>query len=113
MYLRGTILLVLVAGSVARPQSKPLTFEVADVKINNNPAAPRQVNLSNGRFIASNLQLRALIAEAWTITPDGVVGPSWLDDVRVDVAGDSGEAERPLRQEPERHSGMSPDTIGA
>ena len=44
------------------------------------------MNLSNGRFIASSLQLRALIAEAWTITPDGVLGPSWLDDVRVDIA---------------------------
>jgi uncharacterized protein (TIGR03435 family) len=80
------ILSACVTALLALPQTKPLTFEVADVKINNGPAARPQVNLSNGRFIASNLQLRALIAEAWTITPDGVVGPSWLNDVRVDIA---------------------------
>jgi uncharacterized protein (TIGR03435 family) len=78
-------LLVFPGPNAARSQSKALTFEVAEVKINNGPAARPQVNLSNGRFIASNLQLKALIAEAWTITPDGVVGPSWLDDVRVDI----------------------------
>ena len=71
---------------LALPQSNQLAFEVADVKINNGPPAQPQANLSNGRFIASNLQLKALIAEAWTITPDGVIGPSWLDDVRVDIA---------------------------
>jgi uncharacterized protein (TIGR03435 family) len=93
MHLRAMILsicapalLVLPGPDAAQSQSKPLTFEVADVKINNGPPAPPRVNMSNGRFIASNLHLRALIAEAWTITPDGVTGPSRLDDVRVDIA---------------------------
>jgi uncharacterized protein (TIGR03435 family) len=93
MHLRRMILsvcapalLVLPVPGVAQSQSKPLTFDVADVKINNGPPQPHRMNLSNGRIIASNLPLRPLIAEAWTITPDGVVGPSWLDDVRVDIA---------------------------
>ena len=93
MHLRGMILslctpalLVFLQPNAAQSQSKSLTFEVAEVKINSNAAAQPRVNLSNGRFIASSLALRPLIAEAWTITPDGVVGPSWLDDVRVDIA---------------------------
>jgi uncharacterized protein (TIGR03435 family) len=79
-------LLVLLEPNFSRSQSKSVTFEVADVKVDSSAAGPPRVNMSNGRFIASNLQLKALIAEAWTITPDGVVGPSWLDDVRVDIA---------------------------
>jgi hypothetical protein len=46
------------------------------VKINNGPLAPPHVDLSNGRMIAIGLPLRPLIDEAWTITPDGVFGPS-------------------------------------
>ena len=93
MHLRGIILsvcspalLVFLGTGVGRSQITPLSFEVADVKINSSGAAQARVNLSNGRFLASNVPLRPLIAEAWTITPDGVVGPSWLDDVRVDIA---------------------------
>jgi uncharacterized protein (TIGR03435 family) len=96
MHFHRMILSVCATALLALPQSKPLTFEVADVKVNNgnNGAFARpQVNMSNGRFIASNLHLRALIAEAWTITPDGVVGPSWLDDVRVDIAAKAASPE--------------------
>jgi hypothetical protein len=32
---------------------------------------------------------------------------------QVTLAGDSGEAERRIRDESERHSGMIPNTIGA
>jgi uncharacterized protein (TIGR03435 family) len=93
MHLRGMVLsvcalalLVVLETGVGRSQIASLSFEVADVKINSSGGAQVRVNLSNGQFLASNVPLRPLIAEAWTITPDGVVGPSWLDDVRVDIA---------------------------
>lgn len=92
MHVRGFLslcvpaLLVFPEPGAGQSQMNSVTFEVAEVKINSSGAAQARVNLSNGRFLASNVPLRPLIAEAWTITPDGVVGPSWLDDVRVDIA---------------------------
>jgi uncharacterized protein (TIGR03435 family) len=75
---------LLIAGA-AWAQNKPPAFEVAEIKINPDPTAKSKVSVSGGRFLATNVPLRPLIAEAWTITPDGVVGPSWLDDFRVDI----------------------------
>lgn len=79
-------LLFLLGTSMVRAQDKQVTFEVGDVKLNTSGGQQSRVTLSNGRFLATNVPLRPLIAEAWTITPDAVVGPSWLDDVRVDLA---------------------------
>lgn len=61
------------------------SFEVADMKVNTSGGEKSSGDLSNGRLVFRNLPLRWLIAEAWTMHPDDVYGPSWLDDVRVDL----------------------------
>ena len=63
----------------------PPAFEVAEIKINHSGPGDSRGDISNGRFYATNVPLRLLIAEAWTITASDVRGPSWLDDVRVDI----------------------------
>lgn len=65
-------------------QQEP-SFDVADMKVNTSGADKSSGNLSNGRLVIRNLPLRILIAEAWIMNPDDVYGPSWLDDLRLDV----------------------------
>jgi len=66
------------------PQPSP-AFEVADIRLNTSGPGDSKGDISNGRLTIRNIPLRYLIAEAWTIDGDQVYGPSWLDDVRVDV----------------------------
>jgi uncharacterized protein (TIGR03435 family) len=86
--MRGdSIFLIFAACALVFAQTTvpPPSFEVSELKLNNSGSARTQVSLANGRFVATNLLLRPLIAEAWTITPDAVIGPGWLDGVRVDI----------------------------
>lgn len=61
------------------------SFEVADIKVNTSGAQKSSGDLANGRLTLRNLPLRWLISEAWTMHPDDIDGPSWLDDIRLDV----------------------------
>ncbi len=70
-------------------------FDVADIKINNSGADGSNCDFQNGRLACTNLQLRILIARVWTMTPDDVVGPSWLDDVRVDIIAKAADPKTP------------------
>jgi uncharacterized protein (TIGR03435 family) len=90
--------LVLLASAAALAQDKPSAFDVAEIKVNTNGGPRSRVTLSNGRFIGTNVPLRPLIAEAWTTTPDGVIGPGWLDDIRVDIAAKAASPEVPDAQ---------------
>lgn len=63
----------------------PPSFDVAEIKLNRSGLPGSQGDLSNGRLAVTNLPLRYLLAEAWNLRTDGVIGPSWLDDVRVDI----------------------------
>jgi len=72
--------------------SAELSFDAADLKVNASNSNESHCDLSNGRLYCRNLRLRFLIAEAWTMTSDDIVGPSWLDDVRVDIAAKAASA---------------------
>jgi len=61
------------------------SFEVADIRVNTSGSGESHANLSKGRLSVTNLPLRFLIAEAYTMTSDDIYGPSWLDDVHVEV----------------------------
>jgi len=63
----------------------PPSFDVAEIKVNRSGAIASQGDISNGRLMVNNIPLRYLIAEAWSLRADGVVGPGWLDEVRVDI----------------------------
>jgi uncharacterized protein (TIGR03435 family) len=71
------------------------SFDVAEMKLNTSGAEKSAGNLSNGRLTLRNLSLRLLISEAWTMNPDDIYGPSWLDDVRLDVVAKAASPQTP------------------
>ncbi|HXE64890.1 MAG TPA: TIGR03435 family protein [Bryobacteraceae bacterium] len=73
----------------ALAQSSPRTFEAAEIRINNSGGSDSRGDIVDGRLFVRNIALRYLIAEAWSVTQAEVIGPSWLDDIRVDVVAKS------------------------
>jgi uncharacterized protein (TIGR03435 family) len=78
-------LFFLVAAAFGQSEQARLSFDAAEIKLNVSGPGDSRGDLSNGRLMVRNVPLRFLIAEAWTIGTDDVYGPSWLDEVRVDV----------------------------
>jgi uncharacterized protein (TIGR03435 family) len=68
------------------------TFDAAELKVNRSGPGESRGDLSNGRLTVTNFPLRYLIAEAWSVQPSDVDGPSFLDDVRVDLIAKSPSA---------------------
>src|SRR5262249_41968422 len=70
---------------------KPVTFEVASVKVNNSGSFAKEIGPApDGRFHATNVAARDLIAFAYGISQDStavriVSVPRWVDDERYDV----------------------------
>ena len=93
----GCVLAMIAFGQIAFGQSPPPlpAFEVADIRINNSGPGQSEGDIANGRLTIRNVPLRYLIAEAWTLTPDQVSGPAWLDDVRVDVVAKAASPNTP------------------
>lgn len=79
-------------GQVAQP---PLSFEAAEIKLNISDSTESSGNLSNGRLYVRNIPVKLAIAEAWGITSDDVYGPSWLNDVHLDVIAKAPSAQTP------------------
>jgi uncharacterized protein (TIGR03435 family) len=80
--------LLLVAGFFTwtlAAQNSPIYFEAAEIRINGSAGGDSRGDIQNGRLYVRNVPLRFLIAEAWSITREEVIGPPWLDDIRVDV----------------------------
>ncbi|HVW07706.1 MAG TPA: TIGR03435 family protein [Bryobacteraceae bacterium] len=77
--LRAAMLFVI--GMAAYAQ----TFEAADLRLNESGQERSSVNLANGVMTMRNVPLRVLLAEIYLMTPDDIVGPSWLSDVRLDI----------------------------
>ena len=64
------------------------TFEVASVKpTSSGPGPVRIETLPGGRFVATNVTLRALIQNAYRLQPFQVIGgPAWLSSDRFDTS---------------------------
>src|SRR6185312_12782449 len=60
-------------------------FEAAEIRVNPSGEERSSVHLANGALTMRNVPLRVLLAEIYLMTPDDIVGPSWLTDVRVDI----------------------------
>jgi uncharacterized protein (TIGR03435 family) len=92
---RLAIVWSIAVSAFAQNASGVPSFEVADLKVNQSGADKSSGDLSNGRLLIRNLPLRILIAEAWTMNPDDVYGPSWLDDVRIDLVAKAASPQTP------------------
>lgn len=80
--------------SVARSQpTVPAEFDIASVKPSSHPVGPDYNNLfvfSRAGITARNATLRRLIAEAYGIQMNQVLGPNWLDQNEFDIDARAG-----------------------
>jgi uncharacterized protein (TIGR03435 family) len=66
------------------PSQQDLTFEVASVRPATRPYTTMEGDPGRIRYTAINL--KNLVVSAYNVRYDSVVGPAWLEDVRVDIA---------------------------
>jgi uncharacterized protein (TIGR03435 family) len=80
----------LVAVSAQQSQTDAIetaSFEVASVKLNNSGSQSSGTNWqSSGRLIATNVTLKAVIANAYEVRTFQIEGPGWLDADRFDIS---------------------------
>ena len=92
-------MIVLAATGAALAQTRP-AFEAASVKPNTTGAMGSRSNGSEGQVVMSNQTLKRLIERAYSVKPFQVIGPSWMEDVRFDIAAkyppDTKYEDRPL-----------------
>jgi uncharacterized protein (TIGR03435 family) len=82
----ATLLLLSSMPALSQSSSTPLSFEVADVKVNKSGSQEMFANLQNGRVSVRNAPLKLLITAAWNIPPSALEGgPGWLEIDRFDV----------------------------
>jgi uncharacterized protein (TIGR03435 family) len=79
-------------------QAPPRFFDAAEIRISNSGETDSRGDIQNGRLYIRNVPLRFLIAEAWSITREEVIGPSWLDEIRVDVVAKAASPTTPDRE---------------
>src|SRR5437016_6333171 len=76
---------ILLFAATVRCFAQP-AFEVADVKVNKSGEARMMVDIQlGGKFVMRNVPMKVLIAFAYHLRPDALVGPNWLESERYDV----------------------------
>ncbi len=82
----AAVLAVGAAGSAQTPDSPPVPY-VASVKVNASGSGSSFTRrLPGGTFLASNMQLRELVAFAYGVQPFQVEGaPDWISEARFDI----------------------------
>jgi len=93
-------LIALVGPLFSQSPVQKLKFEVVSLKLNRSGVRNRSIGAAGGRFVATNVSLRALLDYAYRTRSSGLLdsqiagGPPWLDTDRFDVEakpeGDSG-----------------------
>jgi uncharacterized protein (TIGR03435 family) len=102
--LSSTVLCIFVCA--AQQQTKPPSFEVADIKPSNSPnAEPRKARiLPGGRLEVPNVTLKELIIFAYGVQDNAITAPAkWMDSERFDLvakapADSSPQTLRPMLQ---------------
>jgi uncharacterized protein (TIGR03435 family) len=86
--MQSAATLLVLTGTMTIAYGQSNAFEVATVKPNKSGSpgtlAP---GLRNGALSARNASLKVLIRTAYDVSNRQIVGPSWLDDDRFDLAG--------------------------
>jgi uncharacterized protein (TIGR03435 family) len=97
----GFWLVVLMAGMAASAQAQsPPAFEVASIKRNLSGGTNTQINISNGRFVATNASMKTLIRNAYDILPFQLAGePRWLDSEMYDIVATRGSGGKTSQEE--------------
>jgi uncharacterized protein (TIGR03435 family) len=93
-YAPITTLCLLAWLAAAQPDDTSLRFEAASVK----PAAPQDggmrwgIDRPPGRYRATNVPLRSLLANAYVLKDYELQTPGWMDDARYDITAKASEA---------------------
>jgi uncharacterized protein (TIGR03435 family) len=66
--------LLLVAAAYGQGAQPAPSFDVAEIKLNVSGPGESRGDISNGRLLVTNIPLRYLVAEAWTVAVDDVYG---------------------------------------
>lgn len=87
--LRFLMALALVGSSAfAQPPTTTRSFEVASVRPCQHTVGPdynNQITYTPAGLTARNATLKRLVAEAWTVQVNQVVGPGWLNQNEYDI----------------------------
>jgi uncharacterized protein (TIGR03435 family) len=78
----------LAAAALGRCQPAQAAFEVASVRPSARAVGPdynNQISWTAEGFTGRNVTLRRLIADAWNLQLDQVIGPPWLDRNEYDI----------------------------
>jgi uncharacterized protein (TIGR03435 family) len=84
--IANVIALLAVGGGLSQAQDARPAYEVASIKLNTSPSNGSSINGDRAQVIFTNVPLRRLIQQAYSVQAFQVNGPGWLDDVRFDIA---------------------------
>ena len=80
---------------MARPRQLQPAFDVASVRPSQRAVGPdynNQFTYSPNGIVARNATLKRLLAEAWRLQVNQIVGPEWLDRNEYDIQANSATA---------------------
>ena len=89
--LRNTVLLFLsFVPAFGQSAAKPLSFEVAEVKINKSDAVSISFEFLHGQVRVINAPMGLLVSGAYHVRPEALAGaPGWFNTDRFDVIAKS------------------------
>jgi uncharacterized protein (TIGR03435 family) len=83
----GRMVLFLSATALfAQTSTTRLVYEAATVKLNTSNESGSHIDGTKGQIILKNMPLERLTELAFSVGPHRVVGPDWMNSVRVDIA---------------------------
>jgi uncharacterized protein (TIGR03435 family) len=85
---------LVTAAALAQRQAARPAFDVVSVRPSAHTVGPdynNQITWTGAGFTGRNVTLRRLIADAWEIQLNQVIGPSWLDQNEFDIGARMGE----------------------
>ena len=77
------------------PAQSTAAFEVASIRRNVGGGIDTRLDISGGRFSATNASLKTLIRNAWNLLSFQLAGgPAWLDSDMYDIVATTGGSEQ-------------------
>ena len=98
--LRTASVVLAATAAIAQPQDTRPAFEAASIKLNNSVSGNSSTHGSRGQVMMSNQALKRLVERAFQVKPFQVSGPSWMEDVRFDIAAKYPEATKDADRAP-------------
>jgi uncharacterized protein (TIGR03435 family) len=98
-----TVVALFCSVAFAQPAAQTPSFDVASVRPSRVTVGPdynNQITFTRTGFSARNVTLRRLIAEAWNVQLNQVLGPGWIDHSEYDIIARTAEGTTKERMAP-------------